>query len=86
MGTLASAPGVLGAAVTTYVTVVDVMELLGCRHNKAYEIIRDINKTAAKDGNICVKGKANKYLFSEKAGIPIDVINAVIESNKAKGV
>ena len=43
MGALATAPGVLGAAMTTYITVVDVMTLLGCKENKAYETIRAIN-------------------------------------------
>ena len=42
MGTLTTAPGVLRAATTTYVNVKNVMRLLGCKENKAYETIRAI--------------------------------------------
>ncbi len=83
MAALATAPGVLGASVTTYVTAVDVMELLGCRENKAYQAIREINKTARDGGQFAYgRGKANKYMFAEKFGIPLDVVNAVISRNK----
>lgn len=80
---LATAPGVLGAAMTTYVTAADVMKLLGCKENKAYQTIREINNAAEKSGQFAyVRGKANKYIFSEKFGIPMDVINAVIDNNR----
>lgn len=83
MGALATAPGVLGAAMTTYITAVDVMTLLGCKENKAYATIRAINNLAKKNGQFAYgQGKASKYLFSEKYGIPMDVINAVIERNR----
>ncbi len=83
MGALATAPGVLGAAMTTYITAVDVMTLLGCKENKAYETIRAINNLAKKNGQFAYgQGKASKYLFSEKYGIPMDVVNAVIERNR----
>lgn len=82
MGSLASAPGVIGAALTTYITVVDVMTLLGCKENKAYQAIKAINNLAKKNGQFAYsQGKASKYLFSEKYGIPMDVVNAVIERN-----
>lgn len=85
MDALAMAPGVLSVAMTTYVTVTDVMELLGCKENKAYQSIRKVNLEAQKSGQLMYgRGKANKYLFSEKFGIPIDIVNAVIENNKAK--
>lgn len=83
MSGLATAPGVLGAALTTYVTAADVMKLLGCKENKAYQTIREVNQTAKKDGQFAYgKGKASKYIFSEKFGIPIDVVNAIIEKNR----
>lgn len=83
MAALATAPGVLGASVTTYVTAADVMELLGCRESKAYRTIREINKSARDSGKFAYgRGKANKYMFAEKFGIPLDVVNAVIGRNK----
>ncbi len=85
MGTLASAPGVLGASVTTYVTAKDVMSLLGCRDNKAYEIIREINSVALESGKMAyVQGKASKYIFADKFGIPMDAVDAVIGGNMQK--
>lgn len=83
MGTMATAPGVLGAALTTYITAADVMKLLGCKQNKAYQAIREVNRIAKEDGQFAYgQGKASKYIFAEMFGIPIDVINAVIEINK----
>jgi|GEM_PF-635120 hypothetical protein len=83
MSTLATAPGVLGAALTTYITAADVMKLLGCRQNKAYQTIRELNKVAKEDGQFAYgQGKASKYIFAEKFGIPMDVINSVIENNR----
>ena len=77
------APGVLGAAMTTYVTAADVMKLLGCKQNKAYQTIREVNNVAKEGGQFAYgQGKANKYIFAEKFGIPIDVVNAVIDDNK----
>ena len=83
MNTMATAPGVLGAALTTYITAADVMKLLGCKQNKAYQAIREINKVAREDGQFTYgQGKASKYIFAEKFGIPMDVVNAVIEKNR----
>lgn len=83
MGALTEAPGVLGAATTTYVTYVDVMDLLGCKKNNAYKAIRAINKFVEEKGQFAYgQGKASKYIFSEKFGIPIDVVDSVIEKNK----
>lgn len=80
MGALAAAPGVLRAATTTYVTVKSVMKLLGCKENKAYETIREINRLAEEAGMLAYeRGKASKYIFAEKFGIPMDVVDAVIE-------
>lgn len=83
MNTMVTAPGVLGATLTTYITAADVMKLLGCKQNKAYQAIREVNKVAREDGQFAYgQGKASKYIFAEKFGIPMDVINAVIEENK----
>lgn len=83
MESLLTAPGVLGAAMTTYVNVYDVMKLLGCKENKAYKTIREVNKFAKESGQFAYgQGKASKYIFAEKFGIPMEVINAVIEENK----
>jgi len=83
MDALATAPGVLKASMTTYVTAADVMKLLGCKENKAYQTIRAVNKAATENGQFAYgQGKANKYIFAEKFGIPMDIVNAVIEKNK----
>lgn len=80
MGALATAPGVLGAALTTYVTAADVMKLIGCKDNKDYQIIREVNQMAKKAGKLAYgQGKANKYLFADKFGIPIEVVDSIIE-------
>ena len=85
MGELATAPGVLRAATTTYVTAADVMKLLGCKDNKAYQTIRAVNKLAEADGKMAYgQGKASKFIFAERFGIPMDVVDAVIEENKGK--
>lgn len=86
MTTVATAPGVLGAALTTYITVADVMKLLGCKQNKAYQAIREVNKVAKECGQFAYgQGKASKYIFAEKFGIPMDVVNAVISQNNRGG-
>lgn len=83
MGALTAAPGVLGATMTTYVTASDVMKLLGCKENKAYQTIREVNRSALENGQFAYgQGKASKYIFAEKFGIPMEVVNAVIEKNK----
>lgn len=83
MGALTEAPGVLCAALTTYVTPVDVMELLGCKLSKAYGTIRAINEFARQNNQFGYDGgKASKYIFANKFGIPIDVVDSIIEKNK----
>lgn len=84
MDSLATAPGVVGTAKITYITVSDVMKLLGCKENKAYQSIREVNRFAKSQGKFAYgQGKANKYMFAEKFGIPIEVVNSVIEDNQA---
>lgn len=88
MQTLENAPGVLGAAMTTYVTAADIGLLLGCKRSKAYKTLEEVNTTAVDLGkHKYTHGKASKYLFSELYGIPLEVIDAVINMNKGcKGV
>lgn len=83
MRTLETAPGVLGAALTTYVTPEDVKKLLGCHNSKAYQVIKEVNRKAKDLGGLSYgAGKANKYLFAEKFRIPIEVVNSIIDVNK----
>lgn len=85
MNNLKLAPGVLGASITTYVTVNDVVCLLGCGDSKAYQAIKEVNRAATEEGKLSYgQGKANKYLFAEKFGIPLDVVDAVIEQENSK--
>lgn len=87
MGSLATAPGVLGAAHTTYITAADVMTLLGCKVNTAYKRIREVNDIAEKKGyRRYTQGKASKYLFAECYGIPEDVIDEIIDLNQKQEV
>ena len=79
MDALATAPGVLRKSMRVFVTPEDVVLLMGCGKSKAYSMIREVNESAKKKGNHPFPmGKANKYLFSEIFGIPMDEINAVI--------
>lgn len=81
METLGTAPGVVRLAARIFVTWEDVMELLGCRKSKAYKIVHEVNECAKKKGNRPFpSGKANKYLFSEIYGIPIEEVNRVISN------
>ncbi len=83
MNAVVTAPGVLGAALTTYITAADVMKLLGCKENKAYQAIREVNRVAKEDGQFAYgQGKASKYIFAEKFGIPLEVVNEVIDQNR----
>lgn len=83
MNTAVGTSGILGAAMTTYITAQDVMNLLGCKKNKAYQTIREVNAAARENGQFAYgQGKASKYIFAEKFGIPMEVVNSVIEKNK----
>lgn len=64
-----------------FLTSTDVMKILGCRQNKAYEVIRKINQDIKKKGELAFpSGKVNKYRFSEMMGIPLEFIDKVIKS------
>lgn len=79
MSTSTTAPGVVRKSTRIFVTKEDVSILMGCKDSKAYEIVREINKLAKKNGSQPFpSGKANKYLFSEAYGIPIEEVDRVI--------
>lgn len=79
MNALATAPGVVKKSTRIFVTQEDVSILLGCGKSKAYEIVRDVNKSAKENGNQPFPaGKANKYLFADIFHIPIEEVDSVI--------
>ncbi len=64
-----------------YVTLENVEFLMGCKHATASKILKDVNEYAAEKGyHSFPSGKANKYLFAERYGIPQEVVNAAINS------
>lgn len=79
MSTLTTAPGVVRKSTRIFVTNEDVSALFGCGKSKAYNIVREVNKLAKKNGSQPFpSGKANKYLFSEAYGIPLEEVDRVI--------
>lgn len=75
------APGVVKKATKVFVVQADVAEILGCCKSKAYNIVREVNEYAKKNGNLPFpSGRASKYLFAELYGIPIDEVNRVISN------
>lgn len=44
----------------------DVMRILDCSRNKAYTIIRDLNKEMQEEGYYVVQGKVNRKKFEDK--------------------
>lgn len=79
MRELETAPGVVMKSERIFVTQGDVAALLGCGKSKAYDIVRDVNKSAKEKGlHPFTAGKANKYLFSDIFGIPIEDVDRVI--------
>lgn len=85
MQALATAPGVVSEPVRLYVETKDIMILLGCEKSKASTYIREINSMVKKEGGIAFPaGKANKYLFSEMARLPVEDINKVLAANDRK--
>lgn len=81
MGMLAEAPGVLKQAPKLYVTCQDVEVMLGCARSKAYSIVQETNAYAKSKGmRPFTAGKANKYIFADLYGIPIEDVDKVISS------
>ncbi len=86
MNALLDAPGVLSAPLKSYVVPEDVQVILGCKRTKAYECIQQVNEKAKEKGiEVFSAGKANKYLFAEMLGVPVEDVNQVIKHNSRKG-
>ena len=84
-GSTLNAPGVIGIPTRIYVSVSDVMVLMGCKKSKASEQIREANHRAEESGKLPFsQGKANKYIFAEMFGVPIDEVNRVLDFNDRK--
>lgn len=49
-----------------FYTVSDVMQMLGVKQTKAYEIIRRMNDELEDMGKLTINGKVNKKYFDEK--------------------
>lgn len=49
-----------------FYTVNDVMQMLGVKQTKAYEIIRRMNDELEEMGKLTINGKVNKKYFDEK--------------------
>ena len=49
-----------------YITVTEVMEVIGCKEGLAYKIIRDLNSELKAKGYLTVNGKVPRRYFQEK--------------------
>lgn len=50
----------------TYLKVNDVMEILGVKESKAYQIMRTLNKELKEKGYITIAGQVPRKFFNEK--------------------
>jgi hypothetical protein len=63
-----------------FLTVKEVMLLMGCKEDKAYKIMRKINTESEKDGYMrFAAGTVNKHIFAKKFQIPEEDIEQAIE-------
>lgn len=72
MTTLSTAPGVITTPGKYYCGVEDVMNYLGCKENKAYELIRQLRKELIKAGKLTPaypQGKVPRKYFLERCMI-----------------
>lgn len=72
MGALASAPGVISSAPSYYIGAIEVMHYLGCKENKAYEVIRGLRKELIDSGRLfpgVPQGKVPRKYFLERCMI-----------------
>lgn len=72
MGTVSTAPGVISHAQSYYLGVSEVMEYLGCKKNKAYEVIRGLKKELVDAGKLypgIPQGRIPKKYFLERCMI-----------------
>ncbi|MCI9009449.1 MAG: transcriptional regulator [Lachnospiraceae bacterium] len=72
MGALATVPGVISEAPSYYLGAAEVMNYLGCRENKAYEVIRGLRKELIDAGKLypgVPQGRIPKKYFLERCMI-----------------
>ena len=72
MQTLTVAPGVISSAPSYYIGAAEVMEYLGCKENKAYEVIRDLRKELIDAGRLypgIPQGRMPRKYFMERCMI-----------------
>lgn len=72
MEALVTAPGVVSSPGKYYCGVDDVMEYLGCKENKAYELIRQLRDELIKAGKLTPaypQGKIPRKYFFERCMI-----------------
>lgn len=72
MTTLATAPGVITTPGKYFCGVEDVMEYLGCKENKAYELIRKLREELIEAGKLTPaypQGKIPRKYFFERCMI-----------------
>ena len=72
MSALATAPGVIAPVSKYYFGAEEVMNYLGCKENKAYEIIRALRKELVSAGKLTPaypQGKIPKQYFLERCMI-----------------
>ncbi len=72
MSTLTTAPGVISGASSYFIGAEEVMGYLGCKQNKAYEIIRDLKQELVEAGRLTPaypRGKIPKKYFMERCMI-----------------
>ncbi len=72
MSTLTTAPGVISGASSYFIGVEEVMGYLGCKQNKAYEIIRNLKQELVEAGRLTPAyphGKVPKKYFMERCMI-----------------
>lgn len=72
MGTVSTAPGVIALPGKYYCGVTEVMEYLGCKENKAYEMIRALREELVDAGKLTPaypQGKVPRKYFLERCMI-----------------
>lgn len=72
MRSLATAPGVISKAPNYYIGAEEVMYYLGCKENKAYEIIRGLRKELVEAGRLypgVPQGRVPRKYFMERCMI-----------------
>ena len=72
MRTLENAPGVISQANKYYLGAAEVMQYLGCKESKAYEVIRGLRKELIDAGKMypgVPQGKVPRKYFMERCMI-----------------